>query len=63
MREPRERSELEEQLLLEKRASMIRRAVLSDPDFMAGVRQSQQAEQDGETGRPWSEVKRDLGIV
>lgn len=63
MREKEVSPELEEQLRLEERASRIRRAVLSDRDFMAGVEHSRKAEQNGETGRPWLDVKRDLGIV
>ncbi len=40
----------------------IRQAVRSDPEFMAGVRAGVEAHRRGETGTPWSEVKKELGI-
>ena len=55
--------EMREQIELEDRACEIRKAVLSDADFMGGVREAMEAEERGEQGRPWPEVKKELGIV
>lgn len=55
--------ETAEQVQLEDRAHEIRRAVLSNEKFMAGIKRSQQEEQSGGEGRAWVDVKRDLGIV
>lgn len=55
--------ELKEAVDLEKRASEIRTAVLSDVKFMAGVRRSQQEEQTGDQGVAWADVKRELGLI
>jgi len=56
-------NELEEALALEDRASATRKAVLSDRDFMAGVRRALAESTNGEAGKPWNEVKKELGIV
>ncbi len=47
---------------LEERNERIREAVRNDPEFMAGVREGLAAHQRGETGTPWSEVEKELGI-
>ena len=52
--------ELQEQLKLEEKANQARMAVLSDAQFMAGVAEAQAAEGNGDEGRPWDEVKREL---
>jgi len=53
---------LQVQLELEEKAHQVRIAALSDAEFMAGVYEAMQAECDGDAGRPWAEVKKELKI-
>lgn len=40
----------------------IRQAALADPEFMAGAREGMKAYLAGDRGRPWKEVKKELGL-
>jgi len=53
---------LQEQLELEKRALKLRHAILSKTGFVSGAIRAFASELQGETGKPWRELKAELKI-
>jgi hypothetical protein len=53
---------LQEQIKLERRSLRLQDAILSKRDFVAGALQAFAGELQGQTGRPWKELKAELKI-
>ena len=49
-------------VMSEEQQEAVRNAVRNDPEFLAGVEAGLAAYEGGDEGRPWSEVKKELGI-